>query len=306
MTVAIISHPDCRRHSAGPLHPDVPERLSAIEDQLIASGLEMVLRFVEAPEVQREQLARVHTQDYIDRVIGAAPSEGRVEMDGDTVMSPDTLAAARRAAGAGVRAVDGIMAGEFPAAFCNVRPPGHHAGPDRAGGFCLFNNIAVAAAHALEAHQLNRVAILDFDVHHGDGTEAIFTGDERVLYCSIFQHPFYPHCGAETAEPNIVNVPLEAGSGTTEFQEGVNQHWLPALAEFRPEFVLISAGFDGHLEDDMSHLRLTETDFGWVTSRLREVAERHCQGRIMSMLEGGYVLQPLARSARAHIDALIG
>jgi len=304
--LAYISHPECHEHDTGPMHPDQPERLSAIDNQLIMSGLEFVIRGYDAPKVTREQLARVHDAAYLDRIYALDPVTEPVEIDGDTVMSPGTLRAAERAAGAGVLAVDLVMAGEAHSAFCAVRPPGHHAEHDKAMGFCLFDNIAVAAAHALEAHGLSRVAIVDFDVHHGNGTEDIFKNEPRVLFCSSFQHPFYPFTGHESDTANLVDVPLSAGAGGEEFRASVTEHWLPALEDFRPEFLFISAGFDAHVADDMSHLRLTDNDYRWVTERLVEIAKRHAEGRIVSMLEGGYEPAALARSVVAHINVLIG
>ncbi|MDQ2091108.1 histone deacetylase family protein [Marimonas arenosa] len=304
--LAYITHAECHAHDTGSLHPDQPERLSAIDNQLIMSGLDFVVRYHDAPLVERAQLERVHDKAYLDRIYAVDASAGPVEIDGDTVMSPGTLRAAERAAGAGVLAVDLVMAGEAHAVFCAVRPPGHHAERGQAMGFCLFDNIAVAAAHALEAHGLSRVAIVDFDVHHGNGTEDIFKADPRVLFCSSFQHPFYPFTGHEKETANLVDVPLSAGAGGDEFREAVREHWLPALEAFKPEFLFISAGFDAHVADDMSHLRLTDNDYRWVTERLVEVAKTHAGGRIVSMLEGGYEPAALARSVVAHINVLIG
>ena len=304
--LAYITHADCLAHDTGALHPDQPERLTVIDNQLIMSGLEFVIRYYDAPLVTREQLLRVHDRAYIDRVYAIDPSQGPVEIDGDTVMSPGTLRAAERAAGAGVLAVDLVMSGDAHAAFCAVRPPGHHAERGQAMGFCLFDNIAVAAAHALEAHGLSRVAIIDFDVHHGNGTEDIFSAEPRVLFCSSFEHPFYPFSGHASDTANLVDVPLPAGAGSAEFRDGVTGHWLPALDAFAPEMVFISAGFDAHVADDMSHLTLTDRDYRWVTEQLVEVAKTHAKGRIVSMLEGGYEPAALARSVVAHIDAMIG
>ena len=304
--LAYITHPDCMEHDTGRLHPDQPERLSAIDNQLIMSGLDFVVRTHDAPLVTRAELERVHDAGYLDRVYAMAPVSEPVEIDGDTVMSPGTLRAAERAAGAGVLGVDLIMSGEAHAGFCAIRPPGHHAEHDKAMGFCLFDNIAVAAAHALEAHGLKRVAIVDFDVHHGNGTEDIFKNEPRVLFCSSFEHPFYPFTGHEKETANLVDVPLAAGAGGAEFRAAVSEHWLPALEAFRPEFVFISAGFDGHVADDMSHLALTDNDYRWVTERLLEVARHHADGRILSMLEGGYEPAALARSVVAHMNVLIG
>ncbi|HKJ09009.1 MAG TPA: histone deacetylase family protein [Gammaproteobacteria bacterium] len=306
MSIALLSHPDCRRHDPGAAHPESPARLTAIEDQLVASGLEFVLRHVEAPLVTREQLLRVHTPEYVDTVFGSAPTTGHVALDGDTVMGPHSLAAARRAAGACVRAVDLVMTGEAGAAFCNIRPPGHHATRDRAMGFCLFNNVAVGAAHALTHHGLRRVAIVDFDIHYGNGTEAIFQADPRVMVCSSFQHPLFPFDQLGPESDHIVHAPLAAGADGTAFRAAAETIWLPRLDAFRPQLVLISAGFDGHHEDDFSDTLLTERDYGWVTEQIKAIADRHADGRIVSVLEGGYVLPALARSAAAHINALLG
>lgn len=290
----------------GSHHPESPARIHAIEDQLIASGLFGYLQHHEAPEATREQLLRVHDAGYLDSIIAMAPQQGWVDLDGDTLMNPYTYPAALRAAGAAVMGVDLVMAGKVENAFCNIRPPGHHAERDRAMGFCIFNNVAVAAAHALAAHGLSRVAIADFDVHHGNGTEHMFHEDPRVMLCSTFQHPFYPYCGADSGNDHIVNVPLAAGSGSREFRDAVTDLWLPALERFRPELLLVSAGFDAHREDDMAMLRLADADYGWVTEQLKQVAEKHCHKRIVSMLEGGYELHALGRSAMAHIKVLSG
>jgi len=303
--LGIISHPDCRLHDAGPLHPDTAARLDAINDQIIMSGLDFVVRHYDAELVTREQLERVHDAAYIQRVYDMAPTEGSVEVDGDTVMSPGTLRAAERAAGAGVQGVDLIMKGEANPVFCAIRPPGHHAEHDKAMGFCLFANIAVAAAHALDHHGLSRVAIVDFDVHHGNGTEDVFKGDPRVLFCSSFQHPFYPFTGHEAETANLVDVPLPGTTDGPAFRKAVTEHWFPALNAFQPEMLLISAGFDAHVMDDMSSLSLTEADFGWLTSELLKIAKTHSNGRVLSMLEGGYDPGSLARSVVAHLKALL-
>ena len=306
MQTAYITHSLCLRHDMGSHHPESPARIHAIEDQLIASGLFGYLQHHEAPEATREQLLRVHDAGYLDSIIAMAPQQGWVDLDGDTLMNPYTYPAALRAAGAAVMGVDLVMAGKVENAFCNIRPPGHHAERDRAMGFCIFNNVAVAAAHALAAHGLSRVAIADFDVHHGNGTEHMFHEDPRVMLCSTFQHPFYPYCGADSGNDHIVNVPLAAGSGSREFRDAVTDLWLPALERFRPELLLVSAGFDAHREDDMAMLRLADADYGWVTEQLKQVAEKHCHKRIVSMLEGGYELHALGRSAMAHIKVLSG
>lgn len=300
-----ITHSDCLDHDTGDLHPDTGERLDAISNQLIMSGLDYVLLRHDAPKATREQLLRVHTPAHVDRVFEMAPRDHSVEIDGDTVMSPGTLDAALRAAGAGVLGVDLVMSGAANAVFCGVRPPGHHAERNRAMGFCLFNNIAVAAAHALEVHGLSRVAIVDFDVHHGNGTEDIFRDEPRLLFCSSFQHPFYPFTGHASDAPNLVDVPLAAGTSGPEFRAQVAEHWFPALNAFRPELLLISAGFDAHVLDDMSSLSLVEADYGWITTELVGIARAHGGGRIVSMLEGGYEPGSLARSAVAHMKALM-
>lgn len=300
-----ISHPACLGHETGDFHPEAPERLEAISNQLIMSGLDYVIMHHDAPEATRDQLIRVHDPAYVDRVFSDAPADGSIEIDGDTVMSPGTLAAALRAAGAGILAVDLVMSGAANPVFCGVRPPGHHAERDKAMGFCLFNNVAVAAAHALDRYGLSRVAIVDFDVHHGNGTEDIFADEPRVLFCSSFQHPFYPFSGHAADTPNLVDVPLPAGTDGPAFRKAVSDHWLPALDGFRPELILISAGFDAHVLDDMSALSLTEADFAWITTELVGIAKRHAEGRIVSVLEGGYELGALARSVVAHLKALL-
>ena len=287
-------------------HPEQPARLGAIEDQLIASGVLPHLQRFDAPLATDEQLARVHPLEYVRAIREAAPSEGRIHLDPDTAMNPYSLNAALRAAGAAVLAVDLVMGRKAPAVFCSVRPPGHHACRARPMGFCIFNNVAVAARHAVHAHGLERVAIIDFDVHHGNGTEDIFEGDPHVLMASIFQHPFYPYSGADDPAPNMVNVPLAAGAGSREFRAAVTEAWLPALNEFRPELVIFSAGFDAHMEDDMAMLRFGDADYGWVTRQVKAIAERHAGGRMVSMLEGGYALPALGRSATQHIKVLAG
>ncbi len=288
----------------GSHHPERPERLMAIEDQLIASGLGVHLARHQAPLATDEQLARVHPIDYVRAIREAAPSDGTVHLDPDTAMNPWTLRAALRAAGAAVLATDLVLSNEVKTAFCSVRPPGHHACRARPMGFCIFNNVAIAARHALAHHRLERVAVIDFDVHHGNGTEDIFEGDPQVLMVSTFQHPFYPYSGTQEPAANMVNIPLAAGSGSPEFRQAVREAWLPALHEFAPQLILFSAGFDAHAEDDMAMLRLADADYAWVTAEVRQVAERHCEGRMVSMLEGGYALSALGRSVVQHLRAL--
>ena len=304
MTIAFISHRDCLLHDMGAHHPECPDRLGAIQDRLIAAGLDLYLSYHDAPAVTMEQLLRVHPQSYIDLVHSSSPEHGIHHLDPDTAMSPGTLKAALRAAGAGVLATDLVMKKEVPAAFCAVRPPGHHAERAKSMGFCFFNNIAVATRHALDQWGLQRVAVIDFDVHHGNGTEEILAGDMRVLMCSIFQHPFYPYCGTDNPAPNMCNVPVKAGTRGDGFRDVVTDQWLPRLREFKPELIFISAGFDAHYEDDMASLGLVESDYAWVTEQLLQVAKETAQGRIVSMLEGGYALSALARSVSAHIKAL--
>lgn len=285
-------------------HPECPERLHAINDQLIASGLLDHLIHYDAEKASKAQLTQVHSNEYVEWVFQHAPAEGMINLDGDTAMNKYTLNAALHAAGAAVQAVDLVMAGEVENAFCSIRPPGHHAGRFGASGFCIFNNIAVAAAHAIKHHQLQRVAILDFDVHHGDGTEDIFHDNPQVMLCSTFRHPFYPYTGAGSGNDHIINVPLAAGTRGAEFREAVTEHWLPALDRFQPQFLLISAGFDAHYEDDMGGLALKEGDYLWITETLKQVAKKHAQGRIVSILEGGYALHALGRCVMTHIKSL--
>lgn len=306
MTLAFISHPDCMLHQTVSYHPETAERLSAIHDQLLASGLEMILQHVEAPLVTREQLERVHDADYLEELFHKLDTQEQVWLDGDTMMMPGTLTAARRAAGAVVVAVERVMQDENQLAFCAVRPPGHHAERDKAMGFCLFNNIAVGAAHAISRFNLDRIAIIDFDAHFGNGTEQIFASNEQVMICSSFQHPFYPGSGEPSYQGRIINLPLAAGSGGAELRAGVEQYWLPALDAFQPELILISAGFDGHREDDMSELNLVEDDYAWLSGQIKIMADKHAGGRVVSVLEGGYALSALGRSVVAHLKALLG
>lgn len=303
-STAFITHRDCHLHDMGSFHPESPLRLSAISDYMIAQGLDPYFVYHDAPLATFEQLMRVHPASHLERLKRSSPELGIVHLDPDTAMNPHTWQAALRSAGAGVMAVDLVMAGEVQNAFCAVRPPGHHCERANAMGFCFFNNIAVAAAHALAVHKLSRVAIVDFDVHHGNGTEDCFKGNEQVLMASIFQHPFYPYSGAENPASNMLNVPLAAGADGEEFRMVVNDIWLPRLREFKPEMILISAGFDAHYEDEMGSLKLFEKDYAWVTEQIKQVANEFAHGRIVSILEGGYSLSALARSVGAHIRVL--
>ncbi len=304
MQTAYITHPACLQHVMESFHPESPARLHAIQDQLIASGLYDLLQQHEAPRATREQLARVHSVDYLDSVEARAPAQGLIHLDPDTAMNPFTLEAALRASGAMVLATDLVLKRQVANAFCAIRPPGHHATRNQSMGFCIFNNVAVGVAHAMAAHSLARVAIADFDVHHGNGTEDIFKDEPRVMLCSTFQHPFYPYCGADSGSEHIINVPLPAGTTGAGFREAVQTQWLPALEAFQPEMLFISAGFDAHREDEMAGLGLVEADYTWVTQALKTLAEKHAQGRIVSVLEGGYALSALGRSATAHIKVL--
>ena len=304
MATAFYSHADCLLHEMGQWHPECPARLQAIEDQLIASRIDSLIERESPPLADDAALLRVHTQAHLDYIRSRSPDEGYAEIDPDTSMNPHTWQAALRAAGAAVAATDAVMEGRYDNAFCSIRPPGHHAEPARAMGFCFFNNVAVAARHALEVHGLQRVAIVDFDVHHGNGTEAAFSGDPRVLMCSFFQHPFYPYSGTESPANNMVNVPLPAGTNGAKVRAVVEEIWMPRLEQFEPQMVLVSAGFDAHREDDLGQMNLVEADYAYMTGRLMELAARHCRGRLVSSLEGGYNLSALARSVVAHVRAL--
>ena len=306
MRTAYITHADCHDHDTGPGHPECAQRLSAIEDRFIENRVWDFLKPVDAPEVTREQLLRVHTSRHLDSIEASMPRTGYARLDQDTVVSPGTLAAARRAAGAAVAAVDLIMDGTYDTAFCGVRPPGHHAERDRVLGFCLYNNLAVGAAHALEAHGLDRIAVLDFDVHQGNGTEDIFIGDDRVLYCSIFEHPFFPFTTPPENSERVVSIPLDATAKSAQFRSATHDHWLPALNVFKPQLIFVSAGFDAHRDDEMSHVSLTDGDFRWVAQAIMKIARRHAQGRVISALEGGYEIHSLARCVEAHVRVLMG
>ena len=308
MATAIYSHPDCRLHDMGHGHPECPQRLDAIHDHLLATGLEAALDSRSAPLVDLKDLALAHESRYVrelkDVLEQVAASGQPRQIDPDTVAGPGTWRAALRAAGAAVAATDAVLDGEIENAFCAVRPPGHHATRAEAMGFCFFNNVAVAARHALDVRGLQRVAIVDFDVHHGNGTEDIIAGDERVLMVSIFQHPLYPYSGGVPMGTNMCNVPLPPYTRGPEVRELIEALWMPRLEEFRPQMIFISAGFDAHREDDLGQLGLVEADYEWMTRRIKAVADRHAGGRIVSCLEGGYALNALARSVAAHVRVL--
>jgi acetoin utilization deacetylase AcuC-like enzyme len=308
-----FTHPDCRRHEMGPGHPECPERLDAIEDRLLASGVGLLLERREAPDASPTDIELAHTRLHVAALRGldqeldehiAAGGRGYAQIDPDTLMNPETWKAALRAAGAVLAATDAVMAGEMENAFCAVRPPGHHACRDRAMGFCFFNNIAIAAKYALERHGLKRVAVVDFDVHHGNGTEDILGGDERALMVGFFQHPFYPYTGKDGHHANMVNLPVPAYTRGNAIRELVEQAWMPRLEAFGPEMIFISAGFDAHREDDLGQMGLVEADYTWITTKIKEIARKHASGRIVSSLEGGYNLSALGRSVEAHLRVL--
>jgi acetoin utilization deacetylase AcuC-like enzyme len=310
MSTAFYSHPDCRLHDMGAGHPECPARIDAITDHLLATGLDIALDYRQAPEATDAQIERAHTTGYVnelrDLLQGLTERGETRALDPDTIACPGTLSAALHAAGAAVAATDDVLAGRASTAFCAVRPPGHHATRSETMGFCFFNNVAIAARHALDVHGLERVAIIDFDVHHGNGTEDIVAGDERVLMCSYFQHPLYPYSGAVPKGTNMVNIPVPPYTRGAGVRDAIEQHWLPALERFAPQMLFVSAGFDAHREDDLGQMGLVEADYEWITQRLVEVAARHAQGRIVSCLEGGYALSALARSVAAHLRVLAG
>ena len=317
MTVGIIGHYRCGEHDMGEHHPENGKRLTAISDQLIRSGLDYVVRQFDANPIEKSLLSLAHTQEHIDLVFDNAPKESDVTfaVGEDSVMNDKTLTSIMLSAGAAIDAVDLVMNKTLKSAFCATRPPGHHAEHDKGMGFCFFNNVAIAAAYARKKYKLKRVAIVDFDVHHGNGTEDIVknyfptiddTSDGAYLFCSSYQYPFYPYDIQQSDTPPIINTPLAATTKGEGFRKEISEHWLPALNKFKPEMIFISAGFDAHLEDDMSQVSLTEGDYRWVTDELKKIAVEHGEGRIVSLLEGGYHLGALGRSVVAHINGLIG
>lgn len=306
MHTAFISHPDTLLHVMDGNHPESPARISAIKDRLMAARLYDHLQIHDAPLATDAQLARVHAPDYIRHIRAVAPQAGIVHLDQDTAMGPMTLSAVLHAAGAVVLAVDLVMSGEAQNAFCCVRPPGHHAGHASAAGFCIFNNVAVGVAHAMAKHGIERAAIIDFDVHHGDGTEDIFQANPQVMLCSTFQHPFYPYKGADSRSANIVNLPLPAGTDGKKYREAVEREFAPALEQFKPQMVFVSAGFDAHTQDPLADFRLVRDDYVWITEFILQIAGKHAEGRMVSTLEGGYDLTSLADSATAHVRSLAG
>ncbi|MCW7538179.1 histone deacetylase family protein [Aquabacterium sp. A7-Y] len=310
MATGYFSHPDCHRHHMGAGHPECPERLDAIDDFLLASGLDVALEKREAPQVSLRDVELAHHTRYVahlrDMAEQVKATGERRALDPDTVLCEHTWAAALRSAGAAVAATDAVLDRRLENAFCAVRPPGHHATRDQAMGFCFFNNVAIAARHALDVRGLRRVAVVDFDVHHGNGTEDILAGDDRVLMVSFFQHPLYPYSGTEPAGDNMVNLPVPPYTKGMEIRELIEAIWMPRLERFKPEMIFVSAGFDAHREDDLGQLGLVEADYEWITRRIKDVADRHAKGRIVSCLEGGYSLSALARSVAAHVRVLAG
>ena len=288
-----FTHRDCWKHEMGPGHPECPERLDAIEDRLLVTGVGDALERYEAPEASLADIELAHGRMHIAALRGLSDR-----------LNEELMKASLRAAGAALAATDAVMAGEVENAFCSVRPPGHHACRDKAMGFCFFNNVAVAVKYALQRYNLQRVAVVDFDVHHGNGTEDILANDPRALMVSIFQHPFYPYSGDHDPAPNMVNVPVPAYTRGMDIREIIEMMWMPRLEAFKPEMIFVSAGFDGHREDDMGQLGLTEQDYTWITQRVKDVARRYSKGRIVSCLEGGYMMGPLARSVEAHLRVL--
>jgi len=306
LATALITHPDCVRHDMGDGHPESPQRLRSVLEALEASGLAPRLLAREAREATREELERVHSKEYVDAIFAAAPDQGYAFLDPDTSMNTASLSAALHAAGAVAMATDMVMSGEVANAFCAVRPPGHHATPARPMGFCIFNNVAVGAMQALEAHGLERVCVLDFDVHHGNGTEDAFHENPRVMLCSTFQHPYYPYSGADSGNDHIINVPLPAMTDGAGFRAAVERFWLPALERHRPQLVFVSAGFDAHRDDPLAYLKLGDEDYRWVSELLLDVAKRHAGGRVVSTLEGGYNVDALGRCVVEHVGAMLG
>ncbi len=306
MTTAYITHKDCELHTMGADHPEAPRRLSVIREALMEADLWDWLRLVDAPKAEKIHLYRVHSRDYVDSIFEHFPLNRVTQLSEDVYACPNTLDAALRAAGGLCKAVDMVLKEEVNNAFCAVRPPGHHAERDRAMGFCFFSNVAIGAAYALHAYDLERIAIIDFDVHHGNGTENILQYDKRVLFCSCFQHPFYPHVVPNHTRSNIIHTPLKAGTGSQGFRELVREQWINQIMHFQPQLIMVSAGFDAHQADPLAQIYLHENDYGWLTQEIKLIAEACCQGKIVSSLEGGYDLTALARSAHQHIKTLLG
>jgi len=305
MTTAFITHPDTLLHIMDGNHPESPARITAIKNYLIKQDVYNHLAIYESPVATDAQLAKVHSTDYIARIRALSPKAGLVRLDPDTAMGPMSLSATLHASGAAILATDMVMQGKAANAFCCTRPPGHHAGRANSAGFCIFNHIAVGVAHALTQYKVKRVAIIDFDVHHGDGTEDIFKYNPQVMLCSTFQHPFYPHRGFDSRTKTMINVPLAANADGKTYQQAFSHKFLPALNQFKPEIIYVSAGFDAHVDDPLAGMNLIDQDYIWMTEFIKQVAKQHAQGRIVSLLEGGYHLPALAKAASAHITSLM-
>jgi acetoin utilization deacetylase AcuC-like enzyme len=305
MTTAFITHPDTLLHIMDGNHPESPARITAIKNGLIKQDVYNHLAIYESPVATDAQLAKVHSTDYIARIRALSPKAGLIRLDPDTAMGPMSLSATLHASGAAILATDLVMQGKAANAFCCTRPPGHHAGHANSAGFCIFNHIAVGVAHALTQYKVKRVAIIDFDVHHGDGTEDIFKYNPQVMLCSTFQHPFYPHRGFDSRTKTMINVPLAANADGKTYQQAFSHEFLPALNQFKPEIIYVSAGFDAHVDDPLAGMNLIDQDYIWMTEFIKLVAKQHAQGRIISLLEGGYHLPALAKAVSAHITSLM-
>ncbi|MDP3608162.1 MAG: histone deacetylase family protein [Methylophilus sp.] len=304
MKTAFISHPDTLLHVMDGQHPESPARINSIKQTVTQSPLNQKLQFLDAPLATKQQLTRAHHATYVDNIYAKSPKAGLVRLDADTAMGPHSLEATLRASGAAILATDLVMQGKVKNAFCCTRPPGHHAGQSNSAGFCIFNHVAIAAMHVLAHYPIKRVAIIDFDVHHGDGTENIVKDNPAVMLCSTFQHPFYPHKGAFTRTDRMINVPLAAGTDGHHFKKAVIEEFTPALERFKPEVLFVSAGFDAHSQDPLADLMLEVDDYAWITQYVVAQSVKYCEGRIISCLEGGYHLQYLGQCVLAHLLAL--
>jgi acetoin utilization deacetylase AcuC-like enzyme len=305
LSIAIVHHQDCLLHQGSKGHPEQPDRVKVIQAALQRYPFDVNVKFYQAPLASREQLLTIHDADYVNWIFSIAPQTGSIEVDADTWMNTHTLKAALHAAGSVTYAVDLIMQKKAQAAFCNVRPPGHHAERDKAMGFCFFNNVALGVKHAMQEYQLERIAIIDFDVHHGNGTQNIFQQDKKLMYCSSFQSPFFPGYDPEMDNEHILSVPLLAGTDSATFRAKVEAAWFDKLAAFQPQFIFFSAGFDAHRQDPLANIDLTEADYVWLTNEIAKIAKVYADGRIVSVLEGGYNLDVLAQCVPAHVNALL-
>lgn len=304
MSLAIISHPDCRLHDPGPGHPEQFARISTTQDALKRYHFKPAATFYTAPTATRSHLIQAHSESYVDWIFSISPKEGQVSIDADTIMGPETLSAALHAAGSVILAVDLVMQHKQKVAFCNVRPPGHHAEREKAMGFCFFNNVAVGVRHAINQYHVKKIAIIDFDVHHGNGTQDIFQFDKNIMYCSSFEHPLFPGYEPEMDSSHVISVPLDANTAGPLFREKVSAAWFDRLSAFQPELIFFSAGFDAHVADPLGNLALTVEDFVWLTEQIGKIAKVYTEGRMISVLEGGYNLKALAECVPAHVNAL--